>query len=638
MLDTRYSILVEEPAASIEKRVSRIEEPMQTKLKSRTLIDLFNESLSTIDLLDKTCLEIVRPDREESLTFGQLRGRARDFAVWLIRAKGIRPKDKVAILGKNRADWDVALWGTILAGAVPVLIDPERPVEGVKNHVAHTETRLMIVADDYQEADSRRELNEWASSSGIACIEMTVFEKTACGEAGVSRASRPRSEGGTPSARRGQDGRDTVDELMGRIPAEIDPGDTAVILCTSGTTGDPREVELTHNNFIANLQGSVEKVQIGHTDILGHILPPHHSFGLTVGKLLPFCVGATNVYTNKYREVAELIRDKNVTIFVAVPAMFTMLAKSVEESLAKKKEKKPSLKLLDRYCPKMVGKGMLRKLGWNKLRFFLSGSAPMPRWVLDVFWRRGLLLYEGYGTTENSPVYGFNDNPQGLGSVGKPIRTLSVKIVSPENQAPFDGAQGGEPVEPLPPGERGEIALGGPCIMKGYYRNPASTQAVIVRDDKGMRWLLTGDLGYLDEDGNLHITGRKKYMIVLPGGKKVNPERVESALSEARFVGEVLVVPGFWKHSDGIEQETVKAIVRPALDTIGAHANLSPAELQQQPHLLKNLVWQSIHECQQKSRQLSSFEKISSQHLEIRIEEFAKTSTGKIKREAYMRL
>ncbi len=573
---------------------------MQTELKSRTLIDLFNEALSSIKSLDKPCLEIIRPDREESLTFEQLRAGAREFAVWLIRAKGIRSKDKVAVLGKNRADWDVAFWGTILAGAVPVLIDPERPVEGVKNHVTHTEARLIIMADDYQDTDSRRELNEWSSSIGMACIEMTVFDKVGLGDA-------------------------EVDKLLEGIPAEIEIHDTAVILCTSGTTGDPREVELTHDNFIANLQGSVEKVQISYTDTLGHILPPHHSFGLTVGKLLPFCVGATNVYTNKYREVADLIRDKNVTIFVAVPALFTMLAKNVEEALTKEKEKKPHLKLLDRHAPKMVGKGILKKLGWEKLRFFLSGSAPMPRWVLEVFWRRGLLLYEGYGTTENSPVYGFNDNPQGLGSVGKPIRTLSVKIVNPENQT-------------LPPGEKGEIALGGPCIMKGYYKNPKSTQAVIVRDDEGVRWLLTGDLGYLDENGNLHITGRKKYLIVLPGGKKVNPERVESALSEARFVGEILVVPGFWKQADGIEQETVKAIVRPALETIGAHTRLSPAELQEQPQLVKSLVWKSINEYQQKSRQLSSFEKISSQHLEIRIEEFAKTSTGKIKREAYMRL
>jgi len=573
---------------------------MQTELKFRTLIEVFNQSLVRIEQPEKTCLEILRPDREESITFEQLCTRSRDFAIWLIQAKGIRPKEKVAILGKNRTDWDVALWGTILAGAVPVLIDPERPIEGVKYHIEHTHTRLIVMADDYQDVESRRELGEFASANGIVHIEMTVFERVGLGSSGVS-------------------------ELLDAIAPEVKVHDTAVILCTSGTTGDPREVELTHANLSANLQGAVEKVKIGPDDVLGHILPPHHSFGLTVGKLLPFCVGASNVYTNKYRHVAELIRDKNVSIFVAVPALFTMLAKNVEEALAKQKKTYLYVTLLDRYSPVTVGKGIIKKLGWNKLRFFLSGSAPVPRWVLEVFWRRGVLLYEGYGTTENSPVYGFNEEAGKLGSVGRPISTLSVKIVDEQNQT-------------LPRGEKGEIALGGPCIMKGYYENPTSTQAVIRTDEKGVRWLLTGDLGYLDEDGCLYITGRKKFLIVLPGGKKVNPEQVESALSEARFVGEVLVVPGFWKDGDGIEQETIRAIVRPAMDTIGTHAKLAPAELEQQPKLLKNLVWQSINECQQNSRRLSSFEKISSQHLEIRIEEFAKTSTGKIKREAYMKI
>jgi len=195
-----------------------------------------------------------------------------------------------------------------------------------------------------------------------------------------------------------------------------------------------------------------------------------------------------------------------------------------------------------------------------------------------------------------------------------------------------------EKEQTLGAGEKGEIALGGPCIMKGYYRNTEATEAVIRTDDKGVRWLLTGDLGHLDKNGNLHITGRKKYVIVLPGGKNINPERVESALSQASFVGEILVVPGFWKDSTGIEQETVKAIVRPAWDMIESHGQRSPEDLRNEPKLLKNILWQSINECQQKSRQLSGFEKISSQHLEIRIEEFQKTSTGKIKREVYMRV
>jgi long-chain acyl-CoA synthetase len=616
---------------------------MQAEPKYRTLIDIFNESLDGIKSLDKICLEIIRADREESLTFGQLKTEARDFAVWLIRSQNIRIGDKIAILGKNRADWDIALWGVILAGAIPVLIDPERPVESVIHHLTHTDSRLVVMADDYQDAKSRWELKDFAAGYGMTFIEMTVYEKAGGSEAvpalspgGISWRGRPGlvscrhplgelGAGFAGGKERGQDDLATTDELLNKIPAGIDADDTAVILCTSGTTGDPREVELTHRNLIANLQGSVKKVKISREDTLGHILPPHHSFGLTVGKLLPFCVGAANVYTNKYRQIAELIRDEEITIFVAVPALFTMLAKGFEDSLAKEKKDKPHVRLLDRHLPKLVGKSIIKKLGWDKIRFFLSGSAPMPKWVLDVFWRRGLLLYEGYGTTENSPVYGFNEVVDKLGSVGKPINTIFVKIVNEDNRE-------------LPPGEKGEISLGGPCIMKGYYRNPKATEAVIRTDDKGVRWLLTGDLGHLDEDGNLYITGRKKYVIVLPGGKNVSPEHVESALSEANFVGEILVVPGFHKDPTGVVEETVRAIVRPAWEAIETHANHSSSELIKQPDILKKLVWQSINECQQSSRQLSHFEKISSQHLEIRIEEFQKTSTGKIRREAYMNL
>jgi len=573
---------------------------MQIESKYRTLIDVFNESLDEIESPDKICLEIIRADRQETLTFGQLKARARDFAVWLIQSQSIHVGDKIAIVGKNRADWDVALWGVILAGAIPVLIDPERPVEGVINHLRHTDSKLIVMADDYQDAESRRELIDFAASYGMSFTEMTVYEKTDLGD-------------------------NQADELLSKIPTEINPDDTAVILCTSGTTGDPREVELTHRNIGANLQGSVKKVKIHYEDTLGHILPPHHSFGMTVGKMLPLCVGATNVYINKYRQMAEFIRDKEITIFVAVPALFTMLAKNFEESLTREKKRKPLVKQLDRFTPKLVGKKIIQKLGWGKLRFFLSGSAPLPEWVLDVFWRRGLLLYEGYGTTENSPVYGFNEVVEYLGSVGKPIDTILVKIVNEDNKE-------------LPPNTKGEISLGGPCIMKGYYKNPKATEAVIRTDDKGVRWLLTGDLGHLDEDGNLYITGRKKYVIVLPGGKNVSPEHVESALSEAKFVGEVLVVPGFWKDPTGIEQETIRAIVRPAWEAIETHANHCSDDLIKKPEILKKLIWENINEHQQNSRQLSSFERISSQHLEIRIEEFQKTSTGKIRREVYMKL
>ena len=572
---------------------------METTLKYRNLIELFNQSLAAVTPLDKVCVEILRTDRRETLTFGQLKERAETFATWLLRGSGLRRGDKVAIVSKNRADWDVALWGTIFAGVIPVLIDSERGPHGVITHLQATDARGLIMADDYGSEEARRELAEFGGSNGLVMVTMT---------------DEPL----------GRTGAADPDALQAVSPL-VNPDDTAVILCTSGTTGDPREVELTHANLVANVQGSVEKVDLGPHDVLGHILPPHHSFGMTVGKMLPLAAGATNVYTNKYRDVADLIRDRRITIFIAIPALFTTLAKKVEEGINRQKKEKWVVRLLDRFAPGYLARKIREKQGWTQLRFFLSGAAPMPRWVLDVLWRRGLRMYEGYGTTENSPVYGFNDRLESLGSVGKPITTLIVKTVDEDNRT-------------LPPYERGEICLGGPCIMKGYYKNPKATQAVISTDEDGIRWLHTGDLGYLDEDGSLCITGRKKYLIVLPGGKNVNPERVETALSEAPFVTEALVVPARRQDANGIMEETMRALVQPAWDVLQNHTGRTQEDLVTEPQLVKGLVWESIRECQQNNKQLSSFEKIGPRHLEILMDDFVKTSTGKTKREHYINL
>ncbi len=572
---------------------------METALKYRNLIDLFHQSLASVTDLEKTCVEIIRPDRHEMLTFRQLQQRAQAFATRLLQELGLSRGDKVAILSKNRMDFDVALWGAILAGTIPVLIDPERGPHGVISHLQATDARCVVMADDYEHQEARAELVQYGAAHGLTVVTMTDEPLGATGAVDAT----------------------ALEDAQGRV--HID--DTAAILCTSGTTGDPREVELTHGNLVANLQGSVTKVDIGPNDVLGHILPPHHSFGMTVGKFLPLAAGATSIYTNKYREVSDLIRDKHITIFIAIPALFTTLAKKLEEGINRQKKEKRIVALLDRIAPGYLGRKIRQKQGWTQLRFFLSGAAPMPRWVLEVLWRRGFRMYEGYGTTENSPVYGFNDRPDKIGSVGKPISTLIVKIVDADNRT-------------LPPHQRGEICLGGPCIAKGYYKNPKATEAVIDKDAGGVRWLHTGDLGYLDEEGNLYITGRKKYLIILPGGKNVNPERVETALSEARFVKEVLVVPSRHEDANGLMEESVRVLVLPAWETLESHTGRSQRDLLAEPQLVKNLIWESIRDCQQRNKQLSHFEKVAAQNIEILAGEFLKTSTGKIKREHYINL
>jgi long-chain acyl-CoA synthetase len=572
---------------------------MEVELKYRTLIDLFNQSLARRELAQKDCLEIVRLLRTENLTFGELKRKATGFCAYLIHSRCIRRGDNVAVLGKNRADWDVAFWGIILAGAVPVLIDPERRIEGVKKHLVGTDSRLLVMADDYQDENLRMQLKKISAYHEIALIEMTVFAAPSVDDIQLAT-------------------------LLARIRSEVKSDDTAVILCTSGTTGDPRGVELTHTNLIANLQGVLEEIHVTVADKLGHVIPPHHSFGLTVGKLLPFWVGATNLYTNKYRDIAGLISRKGITFFAAIPALYTTLARKFESSLSERKENSWFFRLLDRFFPKLVGKMLVKKLGWQKLKFSISGAAPLPKWVLEVFWKRGLRLREGYGLTESSPVYGLNDNHRKLGSVGRPTPTVSVRVVNEKN-------------ETLKPGETGEILLGGPCITKGYYKNDKATQEAIKSDQQGVRWLYSGDLGCLDEDGYLYITGRKKYLIVLPGGKNVSPEMLESILSQAECVEELIVVPGYQKDPAGIEKEAVKAVVRPDWDRLEAEAGLSRQQLENQPEAVKDFVWQGINECQRSNQELAGFEKIQSKKLvEIRIAEFTKTSTGKVKRDQYI--
>ncbi len=565
----------------------------------QNLIELFNQSLARITSLDKTCVEIVRVDRQEKLTFAQLQTRAEVFATWLLRESDLSRGDKVAIVSKNRADWDVAFWGIVLAGMIPVLIDPERGPHGVITHLQATDCRGLVLADDYTEEEARRELADYCHEWNLRILILT---------------GKPLCDLDSPD-------RDALD----RVRREVGSEDTAVILCTSGTTGDPREVELTHANLIANLQGSLRKVDLTEADVLGHILPPHHSFGMTVGKLLALLAGATNIYTNRYRDVADLIRDRNITIFIAIPALYTTLAKKLEDGVSKQKKQSRLVRLLDRYAPWYIGHKLRNKLGWTKVRFFLSGAAPMPRWVLESLWRRGFKMYEGYGTTENSPVYGFNERIDRIGSVGQPISTLVTKIVDENNQA-------------LAPRQRGEICLGGPCIAKGYYKNLKATEAVIGVDQQGTRWLHTGDLGYLDEDGNLYITGRKKYLIILPGGKNVNPERIETALSEAQFVKDILVVPSRREESCGLMEESVRVLVQPAWEIVEARTGRSRQELLAQPQFVKNLIWESVRDCQQRNKHLSSFEKIAAHNIEIHPSDFLKTSTGKVKREHYINL
>lgn len=299
---------------------------------------------------------------------------------------------------------------------------------------------------------------------------------------------------------------DTLDfaALLASAPAKLpDPGaddDVAALVYTSGTTGSPKGAMLTHTNLLANARSCVEAIDFSSADILLTALPLSHSFGATVCMIIPVLVGCTSVYLPRFEALSalETIEAERVTVFPGVPSMFAWLTALKTE----------------------------RRFDTSSLRLCVSGGAALPIEIVAPFEERyGTVLVEGYGPTEASPVVSCNRSKETrkLGTVGPPLPGVEVTIQDDAGHV-------------LPPGEIGEVCVRGANVMKGYWNDPAAT-AEVMRGD----WLLTGDLGTLDEDGYLSIVDRKKDLIIV-GGLNVYPREVEDVLRQLPEVRDAAVI------------------------------------------------------------------------------------------------
>jgi long-chain acyl-CoA synthetase len=387
--------------------------------------------------------------------------------------------------------------------------------------------------------------------------------------------------------------------------------DTALIVYTSGTTGVAKGVMLSYKNLLFQVKALSEAIPYSQHDRFLSILPLNHMLEITGGLILPLYVGARITYCRslKAANLLSLMQQTHTTVMICVPLVLRML----HDGIIKKVEKLPlfkrkmfySLLRLCRFLLKFnfrIGRWLFkpirREFGGN-LKCLVSGGAPLDVEVELDFNAWGFYILQGYGLTESAPVISVNTyKAHRIGSVGRPLPGVEVKINKLKEED-----------------DCGEIITRGPHIMKGYFQNEAKTKEII-KDG----WLYTGDIGYLDKDGFLYISGRLRNLIVLGGGKKVFPEEVEEVIGRSPFIKEICVLGKIADRGVRKGHEEVYAIIVPSIEYF-------PEPERQNKEKIRNKISEEINRL---SKNLADYKRIID--FELWYDELPKTATKKIRR------
>ena len=389
-----------------------------------------------------------------------------------MREHGVRPGDRVGLIVPNVPAFPVLFYGALFAGAAVVSMNPLLSEREISFYYSDSGVEVAFAFQGLPDG----------GDSARAAAAATDVEVVMVGELGLSSDQLAQ----VPA--------------MGR-PEPRQARDLAVLLYTSGTTGRPKGAELTHHNLASNAAAVAgELLHTGNSDVIMGCLPLFHVFGLTCGLNTSVLTGSCLALLPRFDPVAALttIQDHRVTVFEGVPTMYSALLHA------------PDAQHYDT----------------SSLRACVSGGAALPVDVLHAFERQfNAMILEGYGLSETSPAVSFNhpDRPRKPGSIGTPMRGVEVRILDDTGHQ-------------VPPGERGELAVRGECVMRGYWGQPDATAEAIVDG-----WFRTGDIGRADDEGYLYIVDRKKQLIIR-GGYNVYPREVEEVLDEHPAVAEAAVI------------------------------------------------------------------------------------------------
>lgn len=456
---------------------------------------------------------------------------SRKLATYLINDLKLKKGEKLAILSESKPEYGACVFASVMAGLVTVPLDVKLTKYELKSILSDCLPSILLTSQDNIEKALELQ-KEVRSIKHILVIDEPTYNLTL-----PCLYTLPNNY-----------------ECKWRHRSSKS---TALIIYTSGTTGSPKGVEISFKNMLAQLEDTEEVIptffDISKGISVLSILPMNHLFELTIGFSAFLYWGLSVYYTQslKPKDILSIMREKEINFMIVVPAFLKLLKTGIESEInnAPKKVKKAFdlMYKIAKYIPsykikKLMFKKIHDKFG-GKFDGCISGGAPLDIAVGEFFERIGIKIYQGYGLSETSPVVSVNtDKRNDLSSVGRPLRSFEAKI------------------DP----QTGEIMLKGPAVMKGYYNQPELTAEVLEPDG----WLHTGDVGTINKQGHIHITGRIKNMIVLSGGKKVFPEEVESVLEKSQYFSEVCVLGHSREGGAKDGTEDIVAVVVPSEDLV----------------------------------------------------------------------
>jgi long-chain acyl-CoA synthetase len=486
-----------------------LEEDMRAQPKRiytyRDLLELFETS--TKRHATRVAMRIERDGRNEQYTYADMRELA-TRAAGFFAGEGIKPGDRVMLISHNAPEWGMTYFGVLKTGASCIPVDPESSIDEIVNFVRAGEAAGIVISSKLN--DEHVELKDKLAVAGLT-PKIWVFDEVFAIPDEV-----------------------TEDARLALLPSRVTAQSLASLIFTSGTTGRPKGVMLSHRNLTSMVSMLSSVFDMTTKDGVLSVLPLHHTFEFSTGFLTPLSRGAQITYLPELTgdALARAIKNGHVTGMVGVPALWELLHRRIKNKLYERSD--------------WIGKtadAMIKANAWvrdktpfnfgpvafypiheglgGRIRYFISGGSALSETIQKDFQGLGFTTLEGYGLTEASPVLTVTrpENRMLTGSVGRPLPGVEVKIADPDSSGV------------------GEVIARGPNVMLGYFADENATREALVE-----RWLYTGDLGKLDHDGNLFLVGRSKEIIVDTNGKNVYPDELEELYENSPHVKELSIV------------------------------------------------------------------------------------------------